>query len=419
MINEIKLASNLFGYNTIVKDGDRIITLKGERITELDVGMDVVLLGDSRGYVPDQFKHGEKVTIIEFTKPFSSGHSDNIIKVSNGSWEGWVKPSNIQVTNYYSNIRSQSDAKHRRMKNKVCAKFANFMDVIYLSLSDTDRTNLPFDIMSYVNAMVAYALNNLSNFGDILAQTIAEVYKEPAESFIRDPLRTNDISNALLFLDKDGYLISVVNPKLVDSLSPNRLSDLKDFDFYIVLNGPLIGKQYYSYTHSLGEPIYKSEIFQYTNEKTLTNNVLIDITKHHFSVSFTFAGETREEIEKTVNELINLIGKDCIFYDNFYKSQLAVANLDNILLDIYRKRSQLVVVYLSKNYNEKKWCGLEFSAVREHIFSKQYNKVMFIRLDDGYVEGVLDTYGYIDARNHKPEEIAEFIKERLLLLAEN
>jgi hypothetical protein len=79
----------------------------------------------------------------------------------------------------------------------------------------------------------------------------------------------------------------------------------------------------------------------------------------------------------------------------------------------------LVVVFLSKNYNEKKWCGLEFSAVREHIFSKQYNKVMFIRLDDGYVEGVLDTYGYIDARSHKPEEIAEFIKERLLLLADN
>ena len=43
-------------------------------------------------------------------------------------------------------------------------------------------------------------------------------------------------------------------------------------------------------------------------------------------------------------------------------------------------------------------------------------KIMFIKMDDGKVEGVFKTDGFIDGRNHKPEEIANFIKQRIDLL---
>jgi hypothetical protein len=102
MAKEVKLKHDLFGYNTVVREGDKVITLKRQTVTELDLGMKVVLLGDSRGYVPSGFNPGQKVTILEFSEPFSNSRTDHIIKVSDGSHEGWVKPSNIEITKYHS-----------------------------------------------------------------------------------------------------------------------------------------------------------------------------------------------------------------------------------------------------------------------------------------------------------------------------
>jgi hypothetical protein len=38
---------------------------------------------------------------------------------------------------------------------------------------------------------------------------------------------------------------------------------------------------------------------------------------------------------------------------------------------------------------------------------------MFVRCDDGHVEGVFSTDGYVDAKQHQPEAVASFIVERL------
>lgn len=41
---------------------------------------------------------------------------------------------------------------------------------------------------------------------------------------------------------------------------------------------------------------------------------------------------------------------------------------------------------------------------------------MYIKMDEGQVEGVFETDGYIDGRTHTPKEIAEFIFTRVQLL---
>ena len=41
---------------------------------------------------------------------------------------------------------------------------------------------------------------------------------------------------------------------------------------------------------------------------------------------------------------------------------------------------------------------------------------MFVRTDDGRVDGVFDIDGYIDGREYEPEEISAFIRERVELL---
>jgi hypothetical protein len=142
----------------------------------------------------------------------------------------------------------------------------------------------------------------------------------------------------------------------------------------------------------------------------------VDILKHIFDVSLSFPGEIRPFVEKLIFELEPLVGPNAYFYDFNYKAQLAQPSLDSLLQGIYRERSKLIVVFLCEKYQEKEWCGIEFRAIREIIMEKNNHKIMFIKMDDGKVEGVFKTDGYIDAKKHSHHEIASMIKERIDLM---
>lgn len=120
-------------------------------------------------------------------------------------------------------------------------------------------------------------------------------------------------------------------------------------------------------------------------------------------------------VEKIAQELERRLGPNTYFYDNNYVSQLARPSLDTLLQGIY-SRAKLDVVFLSSDYQKKDWCGVEFRAIREIISTRENERVMFVRTDDGAVEGVFRTDGYVDARRFEPAKIAEFICQRLSLL---
>jgi hypothetical protein len=83
------------------------------------------------------------------------------------------------------------------------------------------------------------------------------------------------------------------------------------------------------------------------------------------------------------------------------------------LQDIYRNRADLVVIFLCEEYGAKQWCGLEWRAIRDLIKHKNDDQIMFVRFDDAPVEGVLSLDGYVDARVHSPEKLADFIRQRV------
>jgi hypothetical protein len=141
----------------------------------------------------------------------------------------------------------------------------------------------------------------------------------------------------------------------------------------------------------------------------------VDITTQQFKVGLSFPGEVRDYVESVAAELERLMGPNSYFYDNNYVSQLARPQLDTLLQNIYGDRSELVVVFLCSDYQRKKWCGIEFRAIREIIMNKQNERVMFVRMDDGDVDGIFDTDGYIDGRQYSAADIARFIQERVEL----
>lgn len=138
----------------------------------------------------------------------------------------------------------------------------------------------------------------------------------------------------------------------------------------------------------------------------------VDVSTHTFDVALSFPGEIRPMVEAIVHELEKRLGPNTYFYDNNYVSQLARPSLDVLLQGIYR-RATLDVVFISSDYQKKNWCGVEFRAIKEIIFSREDERIMYVRTDDGEVDGVFKTDGYVDARNFNPARIAELICERL------
>jgi len=183
-----------------------------------------------------------------------------------------------------------------------------------------------------------------------------------------------------------------------------------------------IGKHELFRTHwavkevNLPKELHAKGITLPSSVRDVTNAV--DISRHVFDVALSFPGESRPLVEKIAQELERRLGPNTYFYDNNYVSQLAQPSLDTLLQGVY-SRAKLDVVFLSTDYQKKDWCGIEFRAVKEIIFARQNTRVMFVRTDDGTVEGVFKTDGYVDARKFAPAKIAEFICQRLDVLRAN
>jgi hypothetical protein len=265
MTDEVRFGHNLFGYTTLVRDGDTFVALTGETEPELRVGMQVVLLGDSRGYVPSGFRHGQEVRIVGFAEP---GETDHIIEVTDGKHDGSVKPSNIQRA---TNVRPKGtthDKRHLDFRKRVHPAAAELLDAVYLKMADAERASLSNDIGQYVDGIVGFALSRLEEFGDKLAESVARIYGESphGERFIEDPIRSNSIVDARLFLDRDGELISLKNAECVwDTSIPPKLT-ITRYESYEILSGPLKGKRYsWQEAGVLGDPVYKAGHASATN----------------------------------------------------------------------------------------------------------------------------------------------------------
>jgi hypothetical protein len=139
----------------------------------------------------------------------------------------------------------------------------------------------------------------------------------------------------------------------------------------------------------------------------------IDIETHQFDVALSFPGEKRDLVAQIAQRLEQLLGPNSVFYDAFYPGELAQPDLDTLLQNIYGQRSTLVVVVAGADYQRKNWCGLEFRAIKQRISAREHRKVMIVRTDDGVVDGIFQTDGYVDAPRFDPGEIAGMIAGRV------
>ncbi|GIU26472.1 TIR domain-containing protein [Shewanella sp. MBTL60-007] len=227
----------------------------------------------------------------------------------------------------------------------------------------------------------------------IKSRQLEELVEKKMKSSEGKPVCAHNTANASIWLNYLLYYISKVRPFSSDL---TRI-DLDPFTLSLMAL----------------EDLLENEIIQKV-DKSMTR--LEDI---NFKVAVSFPGEKRAYVADVVNELKSAYGKDSVFYDFDYQSQLARPNLDTYIQNIYRNQADLLVVFLCEDYTQKQWCGLEWRAVRDIIKHKEDQRIMFVKFDDASIDGVFSIDGYIDASYHDEKKVAQFIHERIELMAEN
>ena len=143
---------------------------------------------------------------------------------------------------------------------------------------------------------------------------------------------------------------------------------------------------------------------------------VVDVTRHRFDVALSFPGEYRAYVERVAVSLAEALGPNACFYDRNYRAQLAVPDADVLLQEIYGERSDLVVAFVCREYDEKKWCGVEWRKIRERLSEGGAREIMYVRLDVGDVAGMTTLDGFVDAQKETPETVASLILEKLQIV---
>ena len=132
-----------------------------------------------------------------------------------------------------------------------------------------------------------------------------------------------------------------------------------------------------------------------------------------FVIALSFPGEHRGFVAGVADSLADSLSKDRVLYDRYHETEFARPNLDTYLQHLYRYESELIVVFLCREYEGKDWCGLEFRAVRDLIKERQDSAIMFFRFDESPVSGVFGIDGCIPIQDRSPHEVAALILTRL------
>ncbi len=129
-------------------------------------------------------------------------------------------------------------------------------------------------------------------------------------------------------------------------------------------------------------------------------------------VAFSFAGEQREYVGKVASYVENEGGLS-VFYDSNYEVDMWGTNLVDYFKEIFEKRANYCVMFVSKDYSEKTWPNFERQIIQaKSLFQDGY--LLPVRFDDTPIKGEIPTTKYLDIKGMKPEELAEKIIKKVV-----
>lgn len=141
----------------------------------------------------------------------------------------------------------------------------------------------------------------------------------------------------------------------------------------------------------------------------------MDSRQKRFQVALSYPGEHRGFVSRVAERLSERLGRERVLYDKYHEAEFARISLDTHLQRLYHDESELIVVFLSANYERKEWCGLEWRAIRDVIKQHRESAVVPVRFDNTEIPGLFSTDGALPVDDRAPETIADLILQRLHL----
>jgi hypothetical protein len=131
-----------------------------------------------------------------------------------------------------------------------------------------------------------------------------------------------------------------------------------------------------------------------------------------FAIALSFPGEHRDFVKGVAEHLAAIFGQERVLYDKYHEAEFARPNLDVYLPELYRERSELIVLFLCPEYAAKRWCNLEWRHIRDLLASVDEDRIMFLRYGyDGEFKklGILRGDGTVNFEGRPANEIPELI----------
>ena len=143
---------------------------------------------------------------------------------------------------------------------------------------------------------------------------------------------------------------------------------------------------------------------------------LITTATRRFEIALSFPGEHRDFVQEVADRLAAKLGEARVLYDKFHEEEFARLDLNIYLPALYRKDSELIVIFLCSKYVEKHWCRLEWRHISQLIATVDAVRIMFLSFGNpGDLSdlGILSGDGYINIEPLTSEIVAEKIVKRL------
>lgn len=147
------------------------------------------------------------------------------------------------------------------------------------------------------------------------------------------------------------------------------------------------------------------------------------IPPEKFLVAFSLAGEERDFVRGIAEAVEQQLGRDTVFYYEWFEHWLAGADADLKLQRLYGQNCALAVVCVSRAYVNKPWTLAENEAIRARLMQsrgsqdpRQPQAILPIRVGDGELLDIPFNTIVPDVRSRTTDEAASLIIDRLRLL---
>jgi len=134
---------------------------------------------------------------------------------------------------------------------------------------------------------------------------------------------------------------------------------------------------------------------------------------HKYQVALSFAGEQRDYVAEVARYLTER--SIAVFYDRFETTQLWGKDGAELLKDIYSAEAAYVVMFISKDYVNKRWPLHEYRSALERMLNEESEFILPVRFDNTPMPSLPDTMIYLSASEYTPAELSAEIARKLEL----